>query len=540
MAQTFNTLLPAVAVRYARLLGIKITEMTLRRDLEENSYYPSLLSLSDTFDRYGIPNAAYELEGENFDQAEAPFIAYVRTRDGLRDFTLVTHNTGDSVTFVYDRPITLSKADFLQKYQKIVWMAEPGEYAGEKGFEEKMAQEKAARAKMRIGMAVGVLCFAALVCVNLGYWGDGVAELGGGAMAAFGVLLVTKVLGLTVAVLLLMYESGSGGDFVKHLCQANAQTDCGAVLGSKAATVAGITWSEAGFFYFAATLSGLLFPGISLADKAWWLCWGGFLTIWYIPFSLYYQWRVVKQWCPLCLGVQTVLLLEGVWSFVVYGRLASAPSMSILPALLFCAVWPVVAWFFLKPLIGKARDSEQYRGAYRRLRSNPELFQGLLQQQAQAPDGWQELGIMLGNPEGPIRITKVCNPYCQPCADAHPLLEELLERNKNIQLRILFNVRNVEGDRKTPVVKHFLALAGRRDPVLMQQALDDWYGAPRKDFEAFAGKYPLSEGEGDNGAAIDAMGEWCTEAEIAYTPTIFVNGYRLPEDYSAKELREIF
>ena len=32
---------------------------------------------------------------------------------------------------------------------------------------------------------------------------------------------------------------------------------------------------------------------------------------------------------------------------------------------------------------------------------------------------------------------------------------------------------------------------------------------------------------------------WCKEAEIAYTPTIFVKGKRLPETYSVEELKNI-
>jgi uncharacterized membrane protein len=535
MAQSFNTWLPDVAVRYARLVGIRISGTTLKRELEENPYYPSLLSLSDTFDRYGVQNAAYEVDEEHFGELEAPFVAYARTKDNVRDFILVTKTTGDSVTFVREakRPVTVSLGDFLKDYKKIVWMAEPGEHSGEKDFEAKMAAEKTMRVQTGVMIGLAALAFLGLVLANTGLPGMD-------AGVVFWIALLTKTVGLTTSILLLLYESGNAGDFVKHICQANTQTDCGAVLHSKAATIWGITWSEAGFYYFAASLSGLLFPGLPFAEKAWLLCWGAFPAACYVPFSIYYQWRVVKQWCPLCLTIQAVLVAECVWAVLLLRHGPLVQSISALPAVFFCVVWPPIVLFFLKPLLHKAKDGDQYRSAFRRLRANPELFQGLLQQQPVAPDGLEGLGIVLGNPDAPIRITKVCNPYCQPCADAHPLLEELLERNRNIQLRMVFTARNVENDRKTPVVKHFLALAARRDSALLQKALDDWYGAPKKDYEDFAKKYPLREGEGQSGAEIDAMSGWCDKAEVAYTPTIYVNGYRLPEDYSARELMEIF
>jgi protein-disulfide isomerase len=40
-------------------------------------------------------------------------------------------------------------------------------------------------------------------------------------------------------------------------------------------------------------------------------------------------------------------------------------------------------------------------------------------------------------------------------------------------------------------------------------------------------------------AKIEAMSKWCEEAEITHTPTIFVNGHRLPENYNVGELKNI-
>lgn len=543
MAQTFNTHLPEVAFRYAGLLGLRVTETTMKRDLVESPHYPSLLSLSDTFDRYGIPNAAYRLEAEKLGEISPPFIAFLSTHGNLTDFVLVTAMTDDQVRFVYrgSRTEKLSRQEFVKRYHEIVWLAEPGASGippGEKDYEKKRSEERTARIKKGSGVALITLALLMIAAWDLGLF-SGVV-MGGAGMAAFLSLLVTKVAGLSLAVLLLLYETGSGGDFVRNICQAGVQTDCGAVLGSKAASVGGVTWSEAGLCYFATTLSGLLFPGVPFAEKAWWLCWGGFLAVLYTPFSLYYQWRVVKQWCPLCLRIQAVLVMEAVWSAIVYGDLAPAPSVPTLAAVAICAVWPVAALAVIKPLLIRVRDAEQYRGAYKRLRANPDLFEGLLRQQPQSPEAGAGVGILLGNPDAPIRIIKVCNPYCGPCAKAHPVLAEILDRNRNIQLRIVFSTGEAPDDRRAVAVRHFMTLAARNEPGLIERALNDWYGAPEKDYPVFLGKYPLKEGEGARALAeIAAMNEWCKQAEIAYTPTIFVNGYRLPEDYGAEDLREI-
>ncbi len=39
------------------------------------------------------------------------------------------------------------------------------------------------------------------------------------------------------------------------------------------------------------------------------------------------------------------------------------------------------------------------------------------------------------------------------------------------------------------------------------------------------------------GDKIDAMDKWCNAMEIKTTPTIFINGYQLPDAYSIEDLQ---
>ena len=80
MAQTFNSKAKHVASIYKDLLKIKVTDSTLQKDIEENPFYPSLLSISDTFDRYRIPNSAYQVPAENFGELFTPRIVKMGSR----------------------------------------------------------------------------------------------------------------------------------------------------------------------------------------------------------------------------------------------------------------------------------------------------------------------------------------------------------------------------------------------------------------------------------------------------------------------------
>ena len=61
-----------------------------------------------------------------------------------------------------------------------------------------------------------------------------------------------------------------------------------------------------------------------------------------------------------------------------------------------------------------------------------------------------------------------------------------------------------------------------------------------KDYDVFAAKYPMGSKLEEQGSKIDKMKNWCDEAEITGTPTIFINGKRLPDTYRIDELKNLF
>ncbi len=77
------------------------------------------------------------------------------------------------------------------------------------------------------------------------------------------------------------------------------------------------------------------------------------------------------------------------------------------------------------------------------------------------------------------------------------------------------------------------------DELKTKNALDAWYLSPEKDYEQFASKFPVKVSLKDQQEKVNAMNQWVREAAIAFTPTLFINGYRLPEDYSIEDLKNI-
>ncbi|HLD52066.1 MAG TPA: thioredoxin domain-containing protein, partial [Sediminibacterium sp.] len=339
--------------------------------------------------------------------------------------------------------------------------------------------------------------------------------------------------------LLLWYDIDKGNPLLKQICSGIQKANCSAVLNTKAASLGGIvTWSEVGFVYFAGSLLFSATSGISKVLPV--LSIISLLALPYIIFSIYYQWKVAKQWCVLCLMVQAVLLAEGILvianNSLSFSETTAAFANNFIFAL-YALLIPTIFWFLLKPLLKRLQIAKYEKRSYLMLKFNDDVFWSLLKNQPSIVDhSTSELGITIGNPNAKHTIIKVCNPYCGPCATAHPDIEKIIESNPEVKAQIIFTTTNHENDRGAKPVKHLLAVSEKGDENLTKNALDDWYLAKEKSYDVFANKYPMN-GEIDKQTdKIDQMKEWCEKVKIEYTPTIFIDGFLLPKGYQIKDI----
>lgn len=545
MANSFNTNLSNIAAKYLQQLNIPITATTIKESIEQNPYYPSLYSLSNTFTKYKIDNVAFEATEEQLAEVQTPFVAYMQTPITGKDFVLITKKDNNYVSYLTqgNKETTITHKEFITRWQKIVFLAEGNATSGEKEYAINLKKEvttKRKRTWLYIGF-VAVLLVLISSAVNSATPYYGLASI----------VLITKLLGVAITVLLLIYEIDKSNAFVKNICTAGKQTNCDAVLNSKANKFLGMSWSEVGFFYFASTLLFALMPGLAFVQKVPWLSFAAIAVSPYILFSIYYQYKVVKQWCPLCLVTQIVLAAELCWALYCLNTNITSSTQLFFQSITFSSplgeiegafgavLIPIVLWYFIKPLILSAKEMPTYKAAYKRLLYHPDKFNTLLQQQPTAPEGWQKLGITIGNQNAKTTILKVCNPYCGPCAKAHPVLEELIHHNDNYKVQIIFTTKPSTTDEGKNPTSHLMAINAEGNSPNTQQAVDDWYLAPKKNYEAFAKKYPMNGELKQQFETLEKMSEWCDKAEIHFTPTIFINGKQLPSNYSIEELKHI-
>jgi uncharacterized membrane protein/protein-disulfide isomerase len=506
-------------------LGIHVPIEAIEAELEKHPDYPSLLAISDVLTNFNISNAAYRINAENLNQVPCPFIAHLRKGGG--EFIVVNKLDTENVVYTNDKGKEKLK---LNEFNKI--------FGGIVLTIEKDGQSSTLQHKRKLSFAdfhflAIIICAAIIMVTALLFHSSYLTNLTWQRV----ILTIFKTSGLVTSVLLLIQSIDGNNPLVQKLCQSAGESNCNAILSSKAANVfKGISWSEVGFFYFTGTWLILLFGGSS--TLSWFV-----LTILnlgslpYTVYSIYYQARIAKQWCVLCCTVQAFLWLEFA---------AFVPSLNnfhflsggwvAYSSIIICLLVPVVFWVILKPLLLQLQQIAPLKSQLRAFKYNTELFNRVLTAQVQYAMPADEWSIILGNVEASHIITMVTNPYCPPCSKTHILIDEWLNQTPNLQVRIVFTASNDVNDIKTPVSRHLMALNELPDKNIVRNALHDWFGQKQKNYEAWAKKYPVPLNEAEF-YKIDRQNEWCQMAEVTATPTLLLNGYRLPEMYQLPDLK---
>jgi predicted double-glycine peptidase/uncharacterized membrane protein len=521
----------AAIINLLRKLNIDINPQDVIAELEKHPDYPSLLAVSDVLNWFRVDNAAYRVTADELADVPVPFIASTKQNG---DFVTVSKITASHITLTdHTRTnYTLPIAEFNKTYNGIVLSAEAPETqtdAFKQSFIDRLAVYKSLAAVA--GLAVVFTC---ILFFYTGYLTHITWQIG--------LITLFKTAGLVTSVLLLIQSIDKNNPLVQTLCGGAGKTDCNAILTSKAATVPtfigikGLTWSEVGFFYFAGTWLALLFGGGSVALLQV-LAILNIISLPYTVYSINYQARIAKQWCLFCTVVQGLLWLEFIPLMATFTK-PSLPGRNWeeLATLFICLVLPIIIWQLLKPLFLKQQQLQPLKLQLRKFKYNIDFFNKVLVEQPKYALPDEEWCILLGNVEANHIITLVTNPYCEPCARMHALLDELLAKNGNLQARIVLSIKDTEIESKTSVGHLLMALNSLEDKCKVREALHNWYGRKQKNYEAWAKNYPmeLSVGEYDK---IDKQNAWCQMAEITGTPTLMLNGYRLPNLYQLQDLK---
>jgi thiol-disulfide isomerase/thioredoxin len=511
-------------ISFLRLLEVKVNNASVNETLQNHPDWPSLLCISDSLQKWNIPNAAGRIRKEDIENLPLPFMACTTNMEN--PIALVTQLTQTHIHYYSQekgKSIVIEKEVFLKRWDGVYLIAEATKESGEKNYD--VVKRKLLFQSLIPFMLLFLLTAFSFYALQTVFDGK--------VSATVYIHYCIYIAGIIVTSLLLLYEMDRNNPLLKKVCTGLSKGSCEAILtGAQAKLLSWLSWSEIGFFYFTGSLLALLF----VPSSSHVLAWISLLATPYIIFSLYYQWRVAKKWCVLCLAVQSLLLMGGLNTLAGSFLLPFVFSVNILLKTGGCFILPILCWYSVKPYCHQLQQSIATKREYLRIKFNPQVFDALLKKQKAITISVDHLGIDLGKKGAPNSLVKVCNPYCGPCARAHSKIEKLLEEHSNLSVKIIFVQPSNQNDLLSKPTKHLMAITAKQNEQLTKKALDDWYLTEKKDYGVFANKYSMNGELLGQDHKLNAMGDWCREMEIVATPTFFWNGYQLPDAYGIEDL----
>lgn len=523
-------------LRLLQLIKVKHTVNQVIDTLHVNPAYPSMLAITETLSHYGIVNAAIQISNNQINKLPLPFIAQVSTKkdstiSGGSFFSTIKRVTENEVVG-YDENNKIKKLntnEFLKTWSGIVILAEKNETSIEPNY----ANNAKVNNLRIILLALFTISISTLI----------VNELFKTAINANLILIgyfILKCIGITIATLIIIYEIATYKPALQKFCFGGKKMNCEMVVNSKYAQILGsnISLGTITFAYFFATILIII---ISSFTKSVFLGNISLLTFPAIIYSIYLQSFKIKKWCKLCIAIAIVLTIE-VAMVIIYNMYGTENEMSHM--LLFSTLFLSVLVFFnwLNPIVLKSKSLNLYKSRLNNIKSNPKIFETLLNASRRIETNPQGLGILFKNKNAKHHVLKVCNPYCDPCAKAHHFLDALF-KNGTIDLQIIFSIADQQ-DFKAKPVSYFMSIYSKNGEVATQKVLSHWYNSKIKDFDEFAKHFPVPDRPiggnsemNEQSESLKAMATWCKKENISHTPTIFIDGFELPHEYQVKNLQ---
>jgi hypothetical protein len=493
--------------------------------LKKHPENPSLLSLSDILNNYGVQNLAYSINVEDFNVLPFPFIAHIHETQS--EFVLVTKIENDSITYSkggnYEN-VSLSK--FIEFYTgNVICIVNESTSQAKISFSKSFQSIFKSLPYSKLLIVIAISMFIYMV------WSNGFLV----SFTEFKYLVAVKSVGVIVSILLLIQSINSNNPLIRKICGEKVNT-CNVILSSKAARIfSWLSWSDVGFFYFTGTWLVLVFTK-GEASVITVLSIFNLLCLPYSFYSLYYQIKIAKQLCKLCCAVQVLFWLEFLYLQSYLFHIEIPSDNYTLENLIFWMLIPVVLWFLFRPLLLSAKKEKTLERELYDFKFDNGIFNYLLQQQPKYANPSEAWSIVLGSSEPSAIITLITGPYCTTCGLAHQQIEELLNFRDDIQVRIVFWALYVNNDPSRTIVSFLMSLDAISERSVIKEALHGWYSKEKKDLKRWLQTYNVKE-DANSIDKIKQQMQWCDVVGVTGTPMVLINGRQLPKNYGLGDIK---
>lgn len=505
-----------ILTSFLKALHVKYTSAYAEKLYEEHPHKYNLYGLSKMLEVYGIANAGVRINDKNIQSLETPFIAHIGN-----DFVVVNKVTNKQVSYHWrDKEINVTEDQFKNLWSGVVLIAETDENSIEPDYLQH-------RKLHLLNLCQNILLVAIPLIALLWIYSKQEFHI------ANAFLFLLYAIGALTSLLLVQKQIYAHGQYADKICSLFKQKDCNNVLESEAAKIFGwLSWSEIGLGYF---LSNLLLMTV-WPELISYLILINFLVLPYTIWSAWYQYKVVKQWCMLCLVVQGILWLVVLVSYI--GELIQLPDFNMPDICKVGMVYIFPTLFINKVSSGLAiqRKTTHIKQELNSLKTTEEVFNALLKKQPYHPIGVTDSSILFGNPDASLRISILTNPHCEPCAKMHTRVEKLLQKaGDKLCIQYIFSAFN---DDLLKSNRFLIAAYQNESREKVEEIYHRWYEKEKYHADSYLESLGYDITSEAVTEELKQHNEWKETNKLSATPTILVNGYLLPEHYQIEDMAE--
>ncbi len=513
--------------RAVKHYGLHVIKSSVKEALKSHPHYPTFKSICDTLNEWKIENYPLRYEVNELEDLKSPYIVHFSRGGGMLGF--VTDTGKDQVTYYtsYNEKRKTGRKEFIESCSGAVILLNPDEQSGEKEYPAKIRNELINKSILPLALTTALI-FIIYLFYNHLVPGESIYN------KVILPLVFTKIAGIVLSVLLILHEFEVHLSITDKLCNLNKATNCNTVLHDKASKVFGwFGWADVGFIYFTGSFLFLLQSpeeeGLSLMAIL------AALSVPYPIFSIYYQGIVLKKWCPLCLGVQLILITEFVLLLPQFSQLSfsfDSVTRLVLSLLVIAIVYTLFILFRREQM-----SSEMHYYKYLGFKKNPDILRMLLTNQPHSEIPLSESSLIFGNRDASIRITAFLSLHCSHCARAFEKIRNMLNENEDILINLLL----VTSDNKMLTTLYNNNRQGKEAESL--KLLEQWFNADPYSRTKITEGLCIPEDSDLSREVNEESTRLFKEYNVMGTPTFFINGYKLPAQYEIDDLRyfrEIF
>lgn len=347
------------------------------------------------------------------------------------------------------------------------------EFSGEPNLTEHRKKERLKKIAVTAGVAIAAVAVLTALYAGITFHTD----------LYWLPVLGISVLGLIFSYNLLTLESpdAAQGYLAKKFCSgAQNGAGCHKVLSSAASKLFGlISMADIGMVYFC---SVICFSLLSLHTNNYHsflatLFWVAALALPYTFFSLYYQLRVVRSLCRLCLSVQALLWIQFAFFLFISPQLPVL-RFDAMTVLAFFITAGIMAGLYYLIMEGKQLQNKAARLSWddASFKDDLEVFELLMSRQQHMPEPALPPAIALGNADAPVKLTAILSVLCAPCTNMFRSLCKLSDQfGDGLHIQIILRAEPLTA----PLVHRILhyAIGDQRQGL---KYLSAWYAVTEK------------------------------------------------------------